>query len=318
MCEMWIFPAVYDLSTVLYMRCVKCERTVSNSFLCRRCGRELRELLIGSKQDQKEVGILRKGQPGITWYISRLRETAYKQTKMERGLGTKSQQAGYYLFGSREAAKLLVKISATLKDWSGYLDRLVAPHSHEDDGSGVITLAGGLDAWRAMYLADHIPELRHQCKDIGVLYSDLLGYAKDAWRIINRPNDICCGPCPALVEDEDNPGEVKKCEIMLYAEEFAEEVRCLKCRAVHDVPALREELKRQSSDMLFAGPDLLKLMETRLNDRLPKSTFYKLVSDGRLKPRQWVSGVAMYTYDDVCEAREKPVPKRRSKNARTA
>lgn len=300
--------------------CSKCKRTVSDSFLCRRCGRELRELLIGDGTVKPVVEDEHsKRQPGIIWYIGRLRETAYRQARMAQGLGAKSSHTGYYLFGNHEAAKLLAKIRTTLAYWSADLDRLVAPHRHDDDGSGVMTLpekSGGLDAWRATYLAEHIPELRHRCKDIGSLHADMLGYARDAWRIINRPSDICCGPCPNLVEDEDKPNTVKKCEIMLYAEEFAEEVQCPKCRARHDVLALREELKRQTRDKLFTGSQLLRLMETRLNDKVPKSTFYKLISDGRLLARGWDQDKnPMYTYADVCEAREKPVPGRKSKSA---
>ena len=84
--------------------------------------------------------------------------------------------------------------------------------------------------------------LRHNCADLDRLLHHLLDYAKDAWRIINRPDDICCGPCPGKVKDED--GNEIDCARMLYAEEYednegkrvvAETVVCSnpKCRARH-------------------------------------------------------------------------------------
>lgn len=301
--------------------CKQCGRSVSTSFICRRCGRELRDLLAGDGIDEPvEADKHSKGQPGIVWYISRLRETAYRQTLMERNLGAKTSRSGYYLLGSKPAIDLLGKISFELSDWSARLDGLTAPHAQDDDGSGVIAWPDGLDgldAWRVRYLADHIPELRHHCADVDILLKNLLQYVRDAWRIINRPNDICCGACPNLITDQENPNGPKvACDAMLYAEEFETTVQCLRCRAQHDVSQMRDELIRRTHNMLFTGSELLRLMETRINDRMPKSTFYQLIKDGRLQPRGYDSEDApMYTYDDVCEARSKPVPGRRLKHA---
>jgi DNA-directed RNA polymerase subunit RPC12/RpoP len=291
---------------------------VQNSYICRRCGRELKELLVGDGTREPVVEERHsKAQPGIVWYIHRLRESAYRQAKMAQALGGHHGSHGYYLLGDHEAIKLLARISATLAIWDDRCEAVVGPQKHVNllvtRGTPERLSGHVLAALRARALAEHIPELRHNCPDIGSLYNDMLGYAKAAWKVINRPDDICCGPCPNLITDKDE-GE-KLCETMLYAEEFAETVRCPKCRTEHPVSDLRDELKRQVSDMLFTGPELLKLMETRLNDRVPKSNFYRMIQEGRLLSRttrlEDGERVPLYTYDDVCEAREKTPPRGR-------
>jgi hypothetical protein len=296
---------------------------VNQSYVCRRCARDLRELLIGDGTTNAVVETEHpKGQPGIVWYIERLRESAYRQTVMERNLGGHVIRSGYDQLGNKVAIDLLGKITWTLDHWDARLDRLIGPGVDVSAHRGRIAYPDGfdgLDGSKAARLADHVTELRHGCDDIDRLVHDLLTYAKDGWRIINRPDDILCGPCPAMVEDQDHPGVEARCSAMLYAEEYeqdgkrmtADSVICPKCHAKHDVSQLREELKRQVRDMLFTGYELLKLMETRLNDRMPKSTFYQLIRDGRLRARGFdETGQPRYTYDDVCEAREKPRPVR--------
>lgn len=295
-------------------QCNVCQGTVNDAFLCRRCGRELRELLIGDGTTKPVVESQHpKGQPGIAWYIERLRETAYRQTVMERNLGAHAGRSGYDQLGNRDALDLLAKIHVTLWRWNDQLDRLSGIQSHEQGQVGTIAYPDGfdgLDGLRAARLAENITTLRHHCEDIAALVNDLLGYSKEAWRVVNRPDDICCGACPNMVVDKDDH-EVE-CGVMLYAEEFADDLVCPKCHAKHDVSALRERLKQLARDKLFTGPELLRLMSTRLNDHLPKSSFYALVKDGRLRARGYDNDDApLYTYDDVCEAREKPRPARR-------
>jgi hypothetical protein len=304
--------------------CTLCGRGVVNSFVCRRCGKELRDLLVGAVEEQ--------GQPGIIWYIHRLTETAYRQARMEQASDAhgstsyvdedgKACSDGYGLLADHRARKLLGKISVLLARWNADLDPLVGSQRHDSPWVSVVVAgrgSGGLDAVRARRLAANIPALRHHCADIGGLHADLLQYAKDAWKIINRPNDIICGPCPNPVTDKDDPVE-HPCGVLLYAEKHAETVQCPKCRAEHEVCVLRENLKHIAHDMLFTGPELLRLMETRLNDKISKSTFYQLISDGRLAYRAINGDGAMqYTYNDVCEAREKPKPVRRFRNASPA
>ena len=293
--------------------CTLCGRNVVNSFVCRRCGKELRDLLIGSTEE--------RGQPGIIWYIHRLRETAYRQGRMEQALGAHATSEGYSQLADMRAVRLMSKISVTLARWNADLDSLVSTQRRDNAWVSVVVAgrgSGGLDEARSRRLAANIPALRHHCPDIKGLHHDLLEYAKAAWKIINRPNDICCGRCPNPVLTKNFEGTnhdgVVPCDTMLYAEEHAETVQCPKCRAEHNVSELREKLKSLTRDMLFTGPELLNLMATSLNDKIAKSTFYQLISDGRLLYRGInEEGAYTYTYADVCEAREKPKPVRRFK-----
>jgi hypothetical protein len=298
-------------------KCGNCGSAVNDAFICRRCGRELRDLLISEGWPDR-TGELGAGQPGIIWYMRKLHESAYKQSRLQRG-GARGSQHGYYLLGDNRAIKELSKISKTLTLWNAQLDALIGAQTLEEVRSRSATRNGyhDLDAHRARRLAAHIPELRHKCPGIASLHTDMLDYAKRSWKIINRPNDICCGACPNLVPDKDPPHEENPCGVMLYAEESEEKVQCLKCRAVHDVVALRADLVERSRSTMFTGAQLRLMMETRLNDKMPKTAFYQLIRDGRLQPRGFDGDKApMYTYDDVCAAREKTKPGRR--NARKA
>lgn len=293
--------------------CKVCERATNHAYICRRCANELRDLLIGSREPD--------GQPGITWYVKRLRESAYGQTRLARSLSARSSATGYALLGNKQAAELLARIGTVLARWEAICDRLRATHGDE---MGVVHTGQPtrdferLEVKRARFIAAHVVLLRHHCPEAHKLHRELMDCARNAWRIINRPNDVCCGACPTVGDDG------KPCGTLLYAEEGAAGVRCPLCHTHHDVELLRDSLRNQVSDMLFTRAELTKLMETRLNDRIPHGTFGKLLRDGRLQPRkieqrcdddgQW-HDVPMFTYNDVCEARAKPGRKRGPKVA---
>lgn len=293
--------------------CQTCERATNNAYICRRCSNECHDLLVGSREVD--------GQPGIIWYVKRLRESAYGQARMERSLGARSDNVGYALFGNKAAADLLARINAQLALWEAIVEGLCARHGDETGWvhTGSLTRdSERLEVKRARYIAAHILLVRHHCRDAHRLHAVMLGFARDAWRIINRPNDICCGPCPSIALDE--AGHEIECGTLLYAEENSNTVVCPMCHTLHDVELLRDGLKAYVTDMLFTRADLVNLMETRLNDRIPQPTFTKLLRDGRLAPRkyeqelnakgEWVA-VPMFTYNDVVAARDKPVPQKR-------
>jgi hypothetical protein len=298
----------------------------------------LHELLVGEPMPGPVVETEHpKGQPGIVWYIQRLHESAYRQTVMERNLGGHTAiRAGYDQLGNLKAIELLGKITWTLGLWNDHLDRLIGPQTAFRVMAGVWAFQHGVGdvetVSQAVRLAEHVSELRHNCPDIDRLLNDLLTYAKAGWKIINRPDDICCGRCPNMVDERDDSdvltGRQVECGVILYAEEFEQEVTkdgkrqvkrmvadtvtCPKCHATHDVSKLREKMKREVRDMLFTGPELLKLMQTRLNDRMSSKTLYEMIRDGRLRARGFNNeGTPQYTYDDVCLAREKPRPVRK-------
>lgn len=293
-------------------KCGTCERPIPDAYLCRRCGIELRYLLIGGGD-----------QPGIVWYMARLRESAYGQSKLGRAGSTRSVREGYALLSNQRAVRLLAQISGTLALWAGHCEALRATHGHEWPMVATGTpdrSSDRLEARRARFIAAHVQLIRRHHGSAAQLHDDMLRYAKQSWSIINRPNDICCGPCPTVVVDvvvTDQAGGVAKeiekpCGTLLYAEEGSAGVVCPSCRVEHNVVDLRTGLRETVRDVLFSGPELLRIMETRLNDRMSKSTFYQLVRDGRLRARHVKDGAPQYTYDDLCEAREKPKPARKS------
>lgn len=292
-------------------RCVLCGME-SSVYMCQRCGNDLRDLLIGSRDqrrgaDGRQVGEMGAGQPGIVWYIERLHEQAFLQAKLDRQIARVSRGQGYGLVADQDAIDLLGKIRCTLTAWNGTLAALSGAVTDERAQNGHRDV-GALEIALARHIASHVDTLRKRCSSVHVLHTDLLGYAKEAFTILNRPPDNFCGPCPVTLES----GET--CGTMLYAGEDATEVQCDSCRSWHEVERLRRKLREAVLDMVFTGSELRRLMETRLGDRIPESSFRVLRADGRLRPRRCNDkGEEMYTYADVCAARLKPPPSSRKK-----
>lgn len=291
--------------------CAACGRATNNAYICRRCAKELHDLLVGSKDVD--------GQPGIVWYIKRLRETAYGQTRMARSLSARSSNQGYALLANRRAVELLAKIAAVLARWEAIVEALRATQRHETGwvhtGSPTKDFER-LEVKRARFIAANVVLLRHHCRAVHYLHADMLEFARQAWRIINRPNDVCCGPCPTVIKNWDSvQGRYmsgQRCGTLLYAEENSNTVVCPLCHTLHFVEALREQLKAAVADMLFTRVELCNLMATRLNDPIKAPLFTKLLRTKKLQPREirhekqedgTVIEVPMFTYNDVCAAR---------------
>jgi LSD1 subclass zinc finger protein len=283
--------------------CKICGRATNHAYICRGCANELHDLLVGSS--------------GITWYVKRLRESAYGQARLGRSVHARGTVTGYALLGNRQAAQLLARSGTVLARWEVVCDRLRATYGNETDvcHSGHPTRdSERLEVKRATYIAANVVLIRHHCAEAPKLHAEMLDCARTAWRIINRPNDICCGACPTMIYDDSvnsayaqSHDNVSPCGTLLYAEDGASGVQCPRCHTMHNVEALRESLRNAVQDMLFTRDELIRLMETRLNDRIPHSTFGKLLRDGRLQPRHVDDdGIAWFTYNDVCEARLKP------------
>lgn len=281
-------------------------------YMCQRCAGDLHALLVGSRDARRDergrqVGEVGAGQPGIVWYIGRLREHAFLQSKLDDQIARTSKVQGYALVADQGALDLLTQIRRTLSTWGGTVAALSGAVAHETAQGGHST-AETPETALARFIAANVDTLRKRCSSVHVLHTDLLRYARDAYTILNRPPDNFCGPCPATLES----GE--KCGTLLYAAEDAIDVQCDTCRSWHDVQRLREAMKDAIRDMVFTGAELRRLMETRLGDRIPESTFRVLRADGRLRPRRHNDqGEEMFTYADVCGARLKPVPGARKK-----
>ena len=297
-------------------RCVQCGRSCTDAWMCADCGAELRQLLIGDPTLVRPLPYPQhpKTQPGIVWYIKQLYKTAYRQTRLGGHVSAKTGGRDYYLFADRRGIDLLRRVESLLTEWN---DRLCSL-----DTTALLALDTGrgapeaLSIRQARYLAAHVRLLRRHDKDIVKLHNGLLALAREAWTVINRPPELCCGGCPTTVRDKDT-GEDKKCGVILYAEETADTVQCPRCRSQHDVSSLRERMKREAQDYVLPAGELLTLMETRLNDPVKRSTFYALIRDGHLVPHTHAAdGTALYTYPDVCAAKaaagtKKPAQRRR-------
>lgn len=291
-------------------RCATCGAQCS-AYMCGNCARELHALLVGDNRPT--------GQPGILWYIERLKEQAYRQARLNvamvghRNIDDPEDDGrigGYGLLVDHRATDLLRRIQASLGTWTDVVLRLCGPQTNENGQPGVVVSGSRfdtLDAKRARFLANNVKTIRLRCSQAHVIHTDMLSFAKQAYAVINRPPDNFCGKCPAVLKDG------KPCETMLYTIERSEAtVRCERCRNEHDVETLRVKMRDEVRDKLFSSVEIRHLMATRLDDSIPKSTFYQLVSDGRLIPRGYnAAGEDLFTYADVCAAREKPAPGKR-------
>lgn len=291
--------------------CNTCGRA-SEMPMCSSCADELHALLIG--------GHTHFGQPGIVWYISRLVEQAYGQSRLGSIDSAHGSDDGYALLIDERCTELLARIRAVLGDWVACFDGLAATWANETGQVAMVTRPGHsepLEARYARWLAGHIKLIRRH-QDSRRLFDALSSFAKESWRVINRPADVCCGPCTTWFKGPPGQEDLKQqCGTMLYADENASTVKCSRCRTKYDVEVLRNAMRDKLKDMLFTGAELRRLMETRLNDRIPKATFYRLIADGRLEPRKFRRAnkktEPLFTYADVVQAREKPVPVQHSR-----
>jgi len=317
-------------------RCALCGAQILDAYMCVDCGRGLRELLVGDGTKPVVATQHPRSQPGIVWYIKQLYKVAYRQTKLDHtgNVGGSSECArrkagvcdgeshnpcdwcntsggGYGPLADRSAISLLTRISAALAEWEA---RLYTCKDRTNDQRVMLLIDTAADYPEALcirqarFLAAHVRLLRRHDKEILRLHNQMLSFAREAFSVINRPPDTCCGGCPNMIKDKET-GEDKKCGVIMYVEENARQVQCPKCRTTHDVEKLREQLKLEAQDYVLPAKELMALMETRLNDRIPKSSFYQLVRDGRLCAHCInAEGVALYTYQDVCAARTAPTP----------
>lgn len=283
------------------------------AYLCGGCGREMRELLVGTGVERM---VANRVEPGLVWYANRLTEQKHRQARLGVVSGPRTAGDGFDLLADWRATVMLGRIDSGLWKWAdtvrplvrrGSLPSLGATQGHENGSAGTTTPGGFMvtsTGRQARFLAEHVHKIRLRCPDAAAMHADLLNLTRDAWSVINRPADMFCGPCPTPSLSERGG----LCATMLYTVQGEGTVQCQKCRATHDVDALRDNMRKVVSDMLFTGPEIRRLMETRLADPVGKTSFHRMVNDGRLIARGYnADGDGLYTYADVCEARRKPV-----------
>ncbi|AII27248.1 hypothetical protein PBI_CHEETOBRO_78 [Mycobacterium phage Cheetobro] len=244
--------------------------------VCWKCAKRLRRLLVG--QDDE---------PGLDWFAQRLAEQAYGQAKMGRP-GRSASGGPAPLPLNQRAAELLAEVTRATASWAGEVFGVDgrAPfspaaycHAIARDVAGLMAVDG---AARMIADADR--------------------FNRQASRVINRPPDLYCGPCPNELDD----GE--RCGMDLRAEADERMVQCRRCRAVFDVELLRERLLQHVDDEPKSAADLLRLFRW-LGVNVPRSTFYYRVNrvpprmflhkDGTRNLRRQEGSTPLYAYSDV-------------------
>jgi hypothetical protein len=250
--------------------------SATESVICWRCARDLRHLLVGDDSI-----------PGADWFIVRLNESAYGQGKL--GDRFQPREGGESISHNFTAAVLLRDGSANLRRWSEQ-----AFGRRVDAAPEVICHILAHNIGRVMGL-DSAPSMM----------GTLSGFNRKALQAINRPPSVYCGPCRATLHS----GET--CGYELRAEEDDQFVECRRCRAIHDVEAIRNDLMSRVYDEPQPAAALLRIMRW-LGMDIRKAEFYSRISsvnprmyahaDGRRNLRREPDSVALYAYRDVLAA----------------
>lgn len=281
-------------------QCKKCGGR-SELYLCWECGKDIRWLLVGKPVERRigsQAGF--DEQPGIVWYLDRLREAAYRQTRLGRGSAHRKTKPASEsdLLPDKRACELRQQIHNTLSIWVRAITETRGVTFEPLHGRvGANYSATGADM--ATWLAHHITAVMSE-PDAHVLHADLARCCKEAARLINRPPELYLGLCKQPRTDE-NGAEVG-CGTPLRADYDAADVQCGRCKTSYEVDALKAALLCQIEAMLFTGPDLLRILAV-IGEPIPSSTWYG--SEGRpgvryrVQPRGWSGDEPMYVYSDV-------------------
>jgi hypothetical protein len=267
--------------------------------ICWTCAKTLRRHLVGDSDDL-----------GLVWYITRLRESAYGESR----IGRVKQRVG----GQGEtpappfnwnAAKVLRKIERNLADWLGA--STVAPSFIGPLQPG-IWRAGASISIRAIIdeLARNIATLMAR-PDAGDIMHTLDRLRADAEKAIDLPPDLqYVGPCPTVHTDGAKADQ--QCSVGLYVEREDDIIRCPRCKTIHDVTDLRQAALDRVDDEPKSASEMLRLLKWLERPIPAKSTFYKLV--GRIPPRMYLhrdgklnhldaaGATPLYAYSEVVSA----------------
>ncbi|QYC55150.1 helix-turn-helix protein binding domain protein [Mycobacterium phage Boilgate] len=247
--------------------------------VCWRCAKRLHRLLVGNGNE-----------PGLDWYADRLAEQAYGQARMGRPQRKPGGPAPLPL--NPAAADLLAEITRSLAAWA----------------AEALGVSGRTNFSAAAYCAaltrDPARLMAVECAP--KMLVDAERFNRNANRLINRPPDKYCGPCPNVL---DNSGQ--QCGMDLRAEPDERMVQCRRCRSVFDVEALRDRLLARVDDEPKTAADLLRLFRW-LGVDVKRSTFYHRLNrvpprmflhrDGTRNDRHADGAKPLYAYSDVVAA----------------
>jgi hypothetical protein len=243
---------------------------------CTACGGYVNDAYVCRRCANQTIELLTSGpnHAGITWLHARVFESAYRQAKLGDHKPHRNRNDNFYNLGYERAIRLLNEIERIMRAWHAQVTK-------NEDAVDVETAAHTLAA--------ALTRLRHTT-DIASLRADLLRLEKTAFFVINRPPNVCCGMCD--------------CGEWLYADDDSDTVRCVSCRAEYSVPELRRALRERLATWLFTSAEILHLSRSCFEKRLPKSTLYRAIKDGRLRPRgeRRISAhktVPLFAFEDI-------------------
>ncbi|NGX09129.1 hypothetical protein [Mycobacteroides franklinii] len=308
-------------------------------FLCWNCGKAIRRLLVGQKVFRRKGTEAQGEEPGIIWYLDRLMESAYLQTRMGSS-SVRTAPDSMPLLPDSRASKLRHQIHAELTSWvkqitEGRRIRFLPLDSVEPDFIGPLR-----PGWRripadytatsadmARWLAHNLLAIMSE-ENAAELYDELVALTRKAHRAIDRPELQLFGECSKSMGESDE-GVPLACGVKLYAEKGETVVACPRCRSTYGVDELRDDMRARARDQAMTGADVLRMM--KLAGEAPASaTFYKVL--GRVAPRSylhadgqrnqtWTPGCKkLYAYDDVVakvnEKQSEKVARRRRERSR--
>ncbi|MDO3335133.1 hypothetical protein [Mycobacteroides abscessus] len=289
-------------------------------FLCWNCGKAIRRLLVGQKVSRRNGNEAQGEEPGIIWYLDRLMESAYRQTRMTSSTVRTAPDSTPLLPDSR-ASKLRNQIHAALTSWvkqitEGRRMRFLPLDSVESEFIGPLR-----PGWRripvgysasaadmARWLAHNLLAIMSE-ENAAELYDELAMLTKKAHKAIDRPEVQLYGECSKSM-GESEEGVPLTCGVKLYDEKGKAYVSCQRCRTSYDVEELRGDMRERARDQPMTGADVLRMM--KLAGEAPASaTFYKVL--GRVAPRSYLHADGqrnqtstpgckkLYAYDDVVD-----------------
>lgn len=313
-------------------RCTHCFGQ-AQLYLCWKCGKAVRQLLIGMKIRDRD-GRVANVEPGIIWYLDRLTESAVGQARV--GSGGKVGPGSKVLLGDQRASALGRQIHNTLSMWARLVTenrgvpfmpiRSVGPSFVGPLPVGWRRLPARYEASSAdmaRWLAYHITAV--MCEpDANEFYVEMEAAVKDIRRIIYPAPSVLIGACPTVTGEGENGPIV--CSTPLYGDRDDVEVRCRHCRQTYLTADLYDYTNERIHGELLSANQMWHALHLVGADTGSRSTFFKLLAT-KVAPRSYEhedgsrnqkrSQRPLYSYDDVVAALE-TVTKRSSRRRKRA
>lgn len=296
-------------------------------FLCRACGKKLRDNLAQ-----------------IPWLADRVDEAAVKETRVTLSLNqigrtprTEDEEESPVPF-SEPAHDAYNSMRTTLMRWvRDFCDQLGVEFMPVDgiphDFIGPVPKTGGRNR---RIRPDYLPTIRDlacwlsahhldivNSEDAPLVAHEIEQIVRDGLRVINPPHKTFAGRCPTKTPTENDP--TAKCGVDMWIDwnddtnRMHDFVICPRCKVTHDSQALRQNALAEAEHMLMTKSELIDIME-KFGQPLSANTFHQWRKRRKLVVRGWKRGSsitphkignqdpAVYRFGDVrrlCEARQR-------------